>query len=89
MDCFYKKTFLKDLSKLPLDYRERIEKLVFEGIPNYDNLFEVLNVKSMKGHKDYYRIRIGDYRIGCKIEEESKIIFYRVKNRSDIYKLFP
>jgi len=89
MDCFYKKTFLKDLSKLPLNYRERIERLVFEEIPNYNNLFNVLDVKSMKAHKDCYRIRVGEYRIGCKIEKESKIIFYRVKNRKDIYKVFP
>ena len=89
MVCFYKKTFLKDLLKLPLDYRERIEKMVFEDIPKCNNLFEVLDIKLMKGYKDCYRIRIGEYRVGCKIEEESKITFYRVKNRSDIYKLFP
>ena len=89
MNCFYKKTFLKDLSKLPLDYRERIEKLAFEETPKYNNLFEVLDIKSMKGHKDCYRIRVGEYRIGCKIEEERRVIFYRVKSRKDIYKVFP
>jgi len=89
MVCLYKKTFLKDLSKLPLDYRVRIEKLVFEEIPKSNNLFEILDIRLMKGYKDYYRIRIGEYRIGCRIEKDSKIIFYRVKNRSDIYKVFP
>ncbi len=89
MVCFYKKIFLRDLSKLPLDYRERIEKLVFEEIPKHENLFEILDIKLMKGHKDYYRIRIGEYRIGCRIEKDSKVIFYRVKSRSDIYKVFP
>ena len=89
MDCFYKKTFLKDLSKLPLDYRERIEKLVFEVIPKSNNLFALLDIKLMKGYKNYYRIRTGEYRIGCKIEKENKITFYRVKTRSDIYKVFP
>jgi mRNA-degrading endonuclease RelE of RelBE toxin-antitoxin system len=89
MVCLYKKTFLKDLSKLPLNYRERIEKLVFEEIPKYDSLFKILDIKLMKGHKDYYRIRVGEYRIGCRIEKDSKVIFYRVKSRSDIYKLFP
>jgi len=87
--CLYKKTFLKDLSKLPLNYRKRIEKLVFEEIPKYNNLLETLDIKLLKGYKDYYRIRVGDYRIGCKIEKRNKIIFYRIKNRSDIYKLFP
>jgi len=46
-------------------------------------------MKKMKGYRDYYRIRIGDYLIGCKVEKENKIIFYKVKSRSDIYKVFP
>jgi mRNA interferase RelE/StbE len=87
--CLYKKTFLKDLASLPSDYREQIEKLVFEDIPQFDNIFGALDIKKMKGYKDYYRIRVGDYRIGCKLEKENRIIFYRVKSRSDIYKVFP
>jgi len=87
--CLYKKTFLKDLAKLPLDYREQVERLVFEEIPTLNNIFGVPNMKKMKGYRDYYRIRIGDYRIGCKVEKENKIIFYKVKSRSDIYKVFP
>ena len=89
MTCLYKKTFLKDLSKLPPDYRERIEKLVFDEIPKHSNPHESLDIKLMKGYKDYYRIRVGEYRIGCKIEKGDNIIFYRLKNRSDIYKVFP
>ena len=87
--CLYKKTFLKDLTKLPSDYQERVEKLVFEDIPQTDNISAITEMKRMKGYKDYYRIRIGDYRIGCKVERQGKIIFYRVKSRSDIYKIFP
>ena len=87
--CFYKKTFLKDLANLPPVYRERIEKLVFEAIPELDNIFGALDIKKMRGYKDYYRIRIGNYRIGCMVEAENRIIFYRVKSRNDIYKVFP
>jgi len=74
---------------IPLSYRKRIEKLVFEDIPKSNNLSEILDIKLLKGYKDYYRIRVGDYRIGCKIEKGNKIIFYRIKNRSDIYNVFP
>lgn len=87
--CFYKKSFLKDLAKLPKRNREQIESLVFEEIPKLDNVFTKLDMKKMKGYQDYYRIRVGDYRIGCKVEQKSQIIFYRVKSRGDIYKLFP
>jgi len=88
MRCFYKKTFLKDLAKLPLRYRKKVERLVFEDIPKLNNIFGSLDIKKLKGHRDYHRIRIGNYRIGCKIEED-KITFYRVKSRDDIYRIFP
>jgi len=42
--CSYKKTFLKDLANLPLVYRERIEKLTFEEIPELDNIFGSLDI---------------------------------------------
>ena len=87
--CLYKKSFLKDLARLPSDYREQVEKLVFEEIPELNNVFDAPSIKKMKGYHDYYRIRIGDYRIGCKVEKEGMVIFYRVKSRSDIYKVFP
>lgn len=44
MICLYKKTFLKDLSRLALDYRKRIEELVFEEIPHDDTPFKTLDI---------------------------------------------
>ncbi|NKQ38546.1 MAG: type II toxin-antitoxin system mRNA interferase toxin, RelE/StbE family [Methanosarcinales archaeon] len=87
--CFYKKKFLKDLTNLPSVYRERIETLVFDEIPELDNIFNIQDLKKIKGYEDYYRIRISNYRIGYKTEAENIIIFYRVKSRNDIYKVFP
>lgn len=87
--CFYKKTFLKDLSKLPWHSRHQVEKLVFEEIPKLDNIFATLDIKKMKGYRDYYRVRVGDYRIGCRVEEGNRVVLYRVKSRGNIYKVFP
>ena len=80
---------MRDLAKLPLPYRHQIEKLVFEKIPQLDSIFATPNTKKMKGYQNYYRIRVGDYRIGCEAKEAKRVIFYRVKSRNDIYKLFP
>jgi mRNA interferase RelE/StbE len=87
--CLYKKSFLKDLAKLPKPYRKSIERLVFEEIPKLNNLFAELDIVKMKGYQDYYRIRVGDYRIGCRVKEGNQIVFYRVKSRAEIYKVFP
>ena len=43
----------------------------------------------MKGYENSYRIRTGQYRIGCKITSDGEITFYRVKSREEIYRVFP
>jgi len=70
-------------------YRKRIEKLVFEDIPAMDRIEDTLDIRKIQGYEHYYRIRIGNYRIGCKIQTQDRIIFCRVKDRKDIYKVFP
>lgn len=88
MICSYKKSFLKDLANLPKNYRKNIEKLVFEDIPAAQNVFEACDVRKMQVYGNFYRLRTGVYRIGCKIEKNI-VTFYRVKHRNEIYKVFP
>lgn len=49
---------------------------------------EIKNIKKLKGSNSYYRIRIGNYRIGITIEGDV-IDFIRFLPRKDIYKYFP
>lgn len=42
----------------------------------------------LEGYKIAYRIKLGDYRIGVFIEDET-IEFVRFVHRKDIYKKFP
>jgi len=85
----YKKTFLKELSKLPLEIKNIIEDIAF-GKPEFDNPFNELPLEKMSGYKDKYKIRSGNYRIGLTIHSNKKIIeFSRVAHRKDIYKIFP
>jgi mRNA-degrading endonuclease RelE of RelBE toxin-antitoxin system len=88
-DCGYRKIFLKDLAAIPTHYRSRIERLVFDEIPTSENIFSDFDIHKMKGFQQYYRIRTGQYRIGCKITDDATIIFYRVKSREEIYRVFP
>ena len=86
--CRYKKTFLKDLAKVHPDYRGRIETLVFEKIPASEDVFTEFDTRRIQGYRGYYRIRVGAYRIGCRIQD-GVLIFYRVKSREEIYSVFP
>jgi mRNA interferase RelE/StbE len=85
MEINYKKSFLKELSKIPVETRYRIEKIVFET-PIKDLLSEMLS--RLKGYNNFYKIRVGDYRIGVYLDNE-KIEFIRVMHRKDIYRYFP
>lgn len=50
------------------------------------SLSDKLDIRKIQGNKDYYRIRIGDYRIGCEIETGNRITFYRVNlNNAKIF----
>ena len=42
----------------------------------------------MEGYSIYYRIRIGNYRIGLQIENEL-VYFVAFDHRKDIYRNFP
>jgi len=53
-----------------------------------DELSQITHLKKLKGYKQFYRIRIGDYRIGLKIEKKT-FIFSTIAHRKDIYKHFP
>jgi len=59
-----------------------------ENVLNAKTVNEIKNLKKMAGYKQYYRIRIGSYRIGVKIVN-STVIFSVFDHRKNIYKRFP
>jgi mRNA interferase RelE/StbE len=81
------KNYIKDIRHLnhntQIQAAEALEKLMaasnFTGIPHF---------KSLKGHPHFYRIRIGDYRIGLYWDG---IVFYAqsIGKRGDFYKTYP
>jgi len=84
----YRKRFLKELASIPSPIRAHIESLVFAEIPAIDSITQSGNIEHLKGYKGYYKIRVGDYRIGLKLEGNT-IIFERVMHRKEIYRYFP
>ncbi len=52
------------------------------------DIWQIPHIKKMEGFKTFYRIRLGDYRIGLELKN-STIWFIIIANRKDIYKNFP
>jgi mRNA interferase RelE/StbE len=61
---------------------------VIEAVEKADSLTELPNLKKLKGGGNYFRVRVGDYRVGVALENDT-VVFVRFLNRKDIYKHFP
>ncbi|KPA16576.1 plasmid stabilization protein [Candidatus Magnetomorum sp. HK-1] len=90
MKIEYSEPFLKDLKKLKKKTTNyfTIKELCFEELTQYESLSHINNLKKIRGYKTYYRIRVGDYRVGLK-DEGDVIVLMRVMHRKDIYRAFP
>lgn len=88
-EAVYARTFLKDYGRLPQSVRERVRRIVFGEKILRDPLLGGKTVR-LRGYKDYYRIRVGDYRIGLRLDLDRRLVeFRRVLHRSRIYRSFP
>lgn len=89
MKIEYSHIFIKDLKKLKkLPIYLKLKAFCFEELPAYSALNRVQGLKKIQGYQDYYRIRVGDYRIGVKIDGDIVIVL-RILHRKDIYRYFP
>jgi mRNA interferase RelE/StbE len=88
MKILIDKSFEKDCNKIT-------DKQLLSQIANVvvtvkaaKSISEIKNIKKLTGTKSTYRIRIGFYRIGIVVVDNT-VIFIRCLHRKDIYKYFP
>ena len=89
MKVVFRKSFERDLRKLKGDAAllARLQKVI-EQLETTEELGAVASVKQMQGWSSYYRIRIGDYRLGLKVEKDALVVL-RFLHRREIYRGFP
>lgn len=82
------KSFDKDIDKI-IDKKlaASVEKVI-EALESCKSLSEMHNLKKMKAKGSYYRIRIGDYRLGLR-QDSDTLTLLRFMHRKDIYTYFP
>jgi mRNA interferase RelE/StbE len=84
----FRERFVKDLKGIKDRGLLKRVKETIEAIEAADSLIEISNLKKLKGGGNYFRLRVGDYRIGIALEGDT-VVFVRFLNRKDIYKYFP
>lgn len=89
MNVEFTRRFQKDFYHLSKNNNlAKLLDTVIENVVNASKTSDIKNLKKLQGFKIYYRIRVGTFRIGVKIEKDT-VIFAAFDNRKDIYKKFP
>jgi mRNA interferase RelE/StbE len=88
MKAEFKASFLKAIKKIEDNLLKVEIKNAILNIESAENIRQINNLKKLKGYKQFYRIRIGSYRIGIKIEADT-VIFVEIDHRKNIYRIFP
>ena len=88
MRIAFRRSFEKDLKNLKdASLLRRVKELIV-AVETANSLGEIRGLKKLRGGGNYYRFRIGDFRVGMAVEGE-KFTFVRFIHRKDIYKFFP
>jgi mRNA interferase RelE/StbE len=84
----FKSSFAGDLKKVRDQRLRAAVQEVVEQVEQAENLSRLTNIKKLQGNSNFYRIRIGNYRVGLVVEGET-VTFARFLHRKEIYRYFP
>ena len=88
MQVLFRNSFGRDLRRIRnRSIGERVKEAT-EQVKEASDLTEISDVRKLRGGRNHYRIRIGDYRIGFQFNEGT-VIFVRCLPRRDFYQYFP
>lgn len=88
MRVYFEESFERDLRKVKNKGLLKTTKEVIDEMKKAGDLREIKNLKKLRGYERFYRIKVGNYRIGVEMAKD-KVIFVRLLHRKDVYKYFP
>lgn len=89
MKVEFEKSFLKSIENINNSKTLlKIETIILQ-CESAKTLFEIRNIKKLSGFSNYFRIKIGDYRMGFELLDKETIRLIIFLHRKDIYKKFP
>ena len=88
MKTAFRESFGSDLSAITdAGLLRRIRKII-EQVESAKTFQQIPNLKRLESSGKYYRIRLGEYRIGF-VFENGAVTFVRFLHRKEIYRYFP
>lgn len=88
MKVAFEANFARDLKRVrDKQLLQRVQQVI-QGVKEAAMIDTVAGVKKMQGYDTFYRVRLGDYRIGIEVVDD-QVIFVRFLHRKDVYRYFP
>jgi mRNA interferase RelE/StbE len=83
------KSFDRDMDRIKDERVLRRLRTLISTIQGVDALREIPHIKKIEGYETYYRIKMGDYRLGMEAISGREVVLLRFLDRKDIYRYFP
>ncbi len=89
MKTEFTKSFARDLRvrRNDVNFLNRVREII-EQVESANAIIDIRNLRKLKSESNYYRIRLGNYRIEVRGQKDL-VIFIRALHRKDIYRYFP
>ena len=88
MKVTFRQSFARDLKKVKTQaVLDRVRRAI-EQVEATSTTQEVRDLKKMSGAGNFYRIRVGDYRLGV-VVGAGQVEFVRCLPRRSLYRFFP
>jgi len=88
LNTAFRESFEADLAAISDSALLRRIQKVIEQVEAARTFQQIPNLKRLESTGKYYRIRVGDYRVGF-VFENGAVTFVRCLNRKEIYRYFP
>jgi mRNA interferase RelE/StbE len=88
VNVHFRASFARDLKKISnKDILNHVRETI-EQIERAATLQEIHGLTKLKGGRNYYRVKVGEHRIGL-ILDAGTLVFVRCLDRKEIYRYFP
>lgn len=88
MKTLFRESFANDLAAITDAALLRKLRKAIEQFEAARTLQEIPHVKKLEAKGKYFRVRLGDYRVGF-VVDQGTVIFIRCLHRREIYRYFP
>ncbi len=83
------KSFDRDVDRIKDKKLLKRLRTLISMLDNADTIHGIPHIKKIEGYESYYRIKIGDYRLGMEAISNREVLLIRFLHRKDIYRYFP